>query len=40
MRKEIKTFCIKIIDREALLVHHTLGIIVAFIMLSEPICCG
>jgi hypothetical protein len=37
MREERKIFCIKIMDREALLVPYTLRRIVAFPMLKEPI---
>jgi hypothetical protein len=35
MRDERKIFCIKIMDREALLVPYTLGSIVAFTMLRK-----
>jgi hypothetical protein len=37
MRKEIKIFCIKIIDIEALSVLYTLGRTVAFSMFGELI---
>jgi hypothetical protein len=37
MRDERKIFCIKIIDREAILVPYTLGRTIAFSMLREPI---
>jgi len=37
MRDERKIFCIKIMDREALLVPYTLRRIVAFSMLREPV---
>jgi hypothetical protein len=37
MREERKIFCIKIMDREALLVSYALGRTVAFLMLREPI---
>jgi hypothetical protein len=36
MRDERKIFCIKIIDREAILVPYTLGRTIAFSMLREP----
>jgi hypothetical protein len=37
MRKKIKIFCIKIIDREAFLISYTLGKTVAFLMFKKPI---
>lgn len=37
MRKDREIFCIKIIDREAFLVPHTLGRILAFPMLKKMI---
>jgi len=37
MREEIKIFCIKIMDREALLVPYILGKTVAFSMFRESI---
>jgi hypothetical protein len=37
MREERKIFCIKILNREALLAPYTLGRTVAFPMLRKPI---
>lgn len=37
MREERKIFCIKIMDREALLVPYALGRTVAFLIFREPI---